>query len=212
MYRIIWVVSIMAIVAVIFVGYLYQASLPPFMPSHWNSAGEVDGWQSSDIYVWAMPIITLIIVCVLGIISHFQHDITIKSSIAYSTELLTVYMLSMHILIGMRVVQGSEVHVADILRLMAGLFIGLAFVIRDVPQNHVVGFRLPWTMADATVWRATHRVGFWGMFVGGLVVVVVTLFPFSQEGMFLLGMCAVLVGVVIPSFYAYWLAKRKSTR
>lgn len=212
MYRVIWVFSVIAIVSVIIVGHVYQPVLPPVMPSHWNSAGKIDGWQSSLMYIWVIPSISFIIVCVLGIMSLFLRDITIKPYIAYSAGIITLHMLSMHVVIGVSVVQGAAIHISDILRLIAGMFICFSFIVRNVPQNHIVGFRLPWTLANATVWRATHRVGFWGMLVAGVVIVLVTFLPIEPEYMFFLGMSTLLLGVIIPSFYAYWLAKRTTAQ
>lgn len=66
MYRIVWVLAVIAIVAVIIVVHLYQDNLPSRVPSHWNSAGVVDGWQSSAVFVWSLTLLTLILVGVLG--------------------------------------------------------------------------------------------------------------------------------------------------
>lgn len=33
--------------------------LPPMVPSHWNAAGEIDGYSSREFSVWLLPAIAL---------------------------------------------------------------------------------------------------------------------------------------------------------
>lgn len=209
MYRMLWVVSVFFIVSAIVIGYLVLPLLPAEMPSHWNSAGEVDGWQLSRTYIWLMPAITLVLVGIFGILTVRMPDSRVRTRIAMSVALLTTYMLGMHILIGIRSFAGQAIELAEFMRLLAGLFVGLAFVIKDVPPNHIIGFRLPWTMDDVDVWNQTHKVGFWGMLVGGIVCVVVTMVPVLAEFVFGLGIGAILLGILIPSLYSYWYAHKK---
>lgn len=93
---------------------------------------------------------------------------------------------------------------------MAGLFVGLACMISDVPQNHIVGFRFPWTMNITAIWNQTHNVGFWGMLADGVVCFVVTLLPIVDECVFGLGIGAMLFGIISPSLYTYWYARKKT--
>lgn len=210
MHRIVWVLAVVAIVTVIIVGHLYQDYLPSRVPSHWNSAGVVDDWQSPAVYVWSLPLLTLILVGVLGGMSMGMTDHVVKRSIAASAGLLTCFMLSMHALIGIRVIEQQSVSMHEFMRLIAGLFMGLAFVIRDVPPNHVVGFRFPWTLHNPRVWHQSQRAGFWGMVIGGMGMIVVTLLPVAQETMFIVGMSVLLSGILIPTLYSAWIGHRKS--
>jgi uncharacterized membrane protein len=209
MYRIIWLLSVLIIVSAILLGYMIAPSLPANMPSHWNSAGQVDGWQSTSAYVWTIPAIALVFVVVLGIISMRLTDPRIRPHIALSAGLFTAYMIGLHGVIGIRSFAGQEMNIAEFMRLMAGLFMGLAFVIKDIPPNHVAGFRLPWTMNDPDTWRRTHTIGFWGMLIGGGGCLIVTLIPIAAQYIFGLGIGSILGGVIIPSAYSYWYARNK---
>lgn len=209
MYRIWWVLSVICIVSAIIIGYVVQPSLPAEMPSHWNAAGEVDGWQSSQTYVWLMPVLALVLVGVMGILTLRMPDVLVRPRIAMSAALLTVYMLGLHLLIGVRAYAGQMMALAEFMRLIAGLFVGLAFIIKDVPQNHIVGFRLPWTMNDADTWNQAHKCGFWGMLAGGVVCFVISLLPLRTEYVFGLGIGAILLGTLLPSLYSYWWYARK---
>lgn len=209
MYRIMWVLSVLFIVSAIIIGNLVLPSLPIEMPSHWNAAGEVDGWQSSRTYVWLIPSMTLVLVGLFGILTVRMPDPRVRPHIAMSVALLTAYMLGLHTLIGVRSFAGQMMELTEFIRLIAGLFVGLAFIIKDVPQNHVVGFRLPWTMNDIDTWNQTHKVGFWGMLAGGIVCLIVTILPIANEYVFGLGIGAVILGTILPSLYSYWYARKK---
>ncbi|HEX5262556.1 MAG TPA: SdpI family protein [Phenylobacterium sp.] len=54
-----------------------------------------------------------------------------------------------------------------VLLLAVGNYLGKA------RQNWFIGLRTPWTLADATVWDKTHRYAGRGMFLGGLVLIVI---------------------------------------
>lgn len=204
MYRILWAFAVVCIVTAIIVGNLMLPSLPEVMPSHWNSAGEVDGWQSVHAYIWFIPMLTLVILAILGIMSVRISDKRVRPYIAMSAVLLTMYMLGLHLLIGVRTLAGEQMQIAEFMRLLAGLFIGVAAIIKNVPPNHVVGFRLPWTMRDDDVWARTHTVGFWGMLIGGVSCLAITFVPIANEYLFGLGIGAILLGTIIPSVYSYW--------
>lgn len=204
MYRIMWWLSVSAIVTAIGIGYLVLPRLPEQLPSHWNSAGAVDGWQSGLTYFWFMPAVTLVFVAVLGIMSARMTDARVRPYIAMSAGLFTAYLLGLHALIGVRSVAGQAIAMAEFMRLMGGLFIGLACIIKTVPPNHVVGFRFPWTLRDADTWAHTHAIGFWGMAIGGVICVMVAFLPVANEYMFGLGIGAIVIGITIPSVYSYW--------
>jgi uncharacterized membrane protein len=204
------VLSVILIVSAIFIGNLVLPSLPAEMPSHWNAAGEVDGWQSSYTYIWLIPGMAFVLVGIFGILTVRIPDSRVRPHIAMSVVLLTVYMLVLHVMIGMRAYAGQMLALAEFMRLIAGLFVGLAFIIKDVPQNHVVGFRLPWTMNDTDIWAQTHKVGFWGMLAGSIVCFVISVLPIRTEYIFGLGIGALLLGTLLPSVYSFWLFARKN--
>jgi uncharacterized membrane protein len=156
-----------------------------------------------------MPVLALVLVGVMGILTLRMPDPRVRPHIAMSAALLTVYMLGLHLLIGVRAYAGQMMTLAEFMRLIAGLFVGLAFIIKDVPPNHVVGFRLPWTMYDKATWIQTHKVGFWGMLAGGVMCFVISLLPIGTTYVFGLGISAILIGVLLPSLYSYWWSARK---
>lgn len=212
MYRFIWWFSVLSIVTAICIGYLILPTLPALMPSHWNSAGVVDGWQTAYAYIWFLPALTLGFVAILGIMSARMTDVRVRPYIALSAGLFTVYMVGLHVLIGMRALAGQILLMTEFMRLLGGLFIGLACIIKNVPPNHVVGFRFPWTMRDVDTWARTHVVGFWGMMLSGVCCLLITVLPLSNNDVVVLGMSAILVGITIPSIYSYWYWRTKRSQ
>lgn len=152
---------------------------------------------------------TFVVVGILGGVSLLQANVQVRPYVAMSAGLLTAFMLGMHALIGYYTVVQSEMSIVIFLRLVAVLFIGLAFVIRNVPPNQVVGFRLPWTLDNLEVWRKTHQLGFWWMCIGGITVVLMTCLPVREEMIFGLGMAVLISAILIPSVYSLCYQKRR---
>jgi uncharacterized membrane protein len=210
MQRVIWILTVISIVSAIVIGVIFFESLPAEIPSHWDKDGRVDDMQSAFAYVWTLPTITAVFVGLLGIMANYMSDQRVRVRIALSAGLITLFLLGLHGLIGVRAVTGQAIMLVEFMRLFAGLCIGLSFVIRDVPPNHVVGFRLPWTMNDGDIWHKTHRVGFWGMFLGGLICLLVSFMEVPSTLVSILGIGSMLLGMIIPSIYSYWYSSKKS--
>ena len=58
------IVTLLPIVA----GLILWNQLPELMPTHWNAAGEIDGWSSKPFAVFGLPLIILAAqwLCVVG--------------------------------------------------------------------------------------------------------------------------------------------------
>jgi uncharacterized membrane protein len=84
---------------------------------------------------------------------------------------------------------------------LAGLFIGIGFVIERAKQNWFIGIRTPWTMSSPIVWDKTHHLGGLTMKIAGLVALVGVFLP-PQTG-FMLAFGMIMLGAFIPVVYSY---------
>ena len=73
------IVSVVLISAALVVGLLLYARLPDPMPSHWNAAGEIDGYMSKFWGIFLMPIVTVVLVPLFLIIPRID---PLKANIA----------------------------------------------------------------------------------------------------------------------------------
>lgn len=91
-----------------------------------------------------------------------------------------------------------------------GIVMGLLMVVLSnmfgkIAPNRNFGLRVPWTLKDDDVWRATHRMaGYWG--VAGGAVMIASGFAGFRFG-YTVSLTGVLVGTVIlfvpPTVFAY---------
>jgi uncharacterized membrane protein len=143
-----------------FTGAVYPW-LPERIPTHWNAAGEVDGWGSKP---WAF-LTPAILIGLLGLLRllpwlsprHFEID-TFRSTYAFIVLLITVLLAYIHLLTLLPPL-GYPIRIE---RAMIGgmmlFFILLGNELGKVQRNFFVGVRTPWTLASDRVWTETHRL------------------------------------------------------
>ena len=178
-----WIVA--AAVAVLTIGFTLAVypSLPERIPTHWNAAGEIDGWGSRP-WAFLMP---GILIGMLGLFlalphlspKHFEID-TFRKTYAFIVLLVTVLFACIHLLTLIPPL-GFSIRIEK--AMMGGMmlfFILLGNVLGKVQRNFFVGVRTPWTLASDRVWTETHRLSAY-LFVAtgvlGLLAILVGL-PF----------------------------------
>jgi len=156
--------------------------LPEQVPVHWGINGTPDKWvPRSEAWVnfWLMPAVmagfTLLTV-VLPWMSpkNFKVD-QFRDTYGYVMAVVVALFAYIHLLI----IWGSfEPTVQEGRWLIAGIlffFALLGNVLGQIRRNFWVGVRTPWTLANETVWNATHRLAAW-MFTGfGIIGCIIAL-------------------------------------
>lgn len=151
-------------------------NLPERIPTHWNLAGEVDGWSPRAWGAWLMPVV---IAFIWGLM-HWLPSIDPrrsnydKFSGAFETIMLTVmvFMLILHgIMLGAAL--GYPVAIERVVPVGVGLlFIVIGNLLPRARSNWFVGIRTPWTLSSDRVWEKTHRVGGRLFVLGGIVILL----------------------------------------
>lgn len=202
---------VILIVSWVMGGYFY-ANFPVRVASHWNFAGQVDGYSGRMGGAFGLP--TLL--CVMYILFLILPAIDPKREryaefdryyrflkTAIMATLLVVYTamglfnLGYPIKIGY-VVSGS----IGLLMTVLGSFMG------KIKNNWFVGIRTPWTLSSERVWDKTHRVGGWLFIIYGLIIIVSPYLPAAW------GVTIFIAGAVLLVFgtagYSYWLYRHEN--
>ena len=133
------------------------------MVSHWNAAGEVDGYMPKFWGLFLMPIIATVMYFLFMFLpktdpyrknfhqfqGHFDNFV-----ILVLTFLFYVYLLSLAWNLGY--------HFSIIQFLtpaLATLFYYAGVLTSVAKRNWFVGIRTPWTLSSETVWNKTHQLG-----------------------------------------------------
>lgn len=199
------IVTSIVILLPVLAGLLLWNKLPEQMPSHWNAAGEIDGWSSKVFAVFGMPLIMLAFqwICVLGTGSDPK-----KSNHSDKVVQLVLWMIPaistvLHAIV-YAVALGGEVRVEMVLPIIIGLiFAVIGNYMPKCKQNYTIGIKIPWTLNSEENWNKTHRFAGWLWTICGLIIVLTGFF-----GGFWIFLGIVLVMVLAPFIYSYILHRK----
>lgn len=192
--------------------WLYP-QMPDPMPSHWNAAGEVDGYTAKN---WGLFLLPLVMVGMFLLYLAIPRIDPLKANItAFVREynllmvLLSGFMLYVYALTLLWTL-GFEFNMSVmILPAMGVLFIAIGFLIGKARRNYFVGIRTPWTLSSDSVWVKTHRLGKWTFIAAGLVTLPAALL--GEDG-FWLFLGATLLAALVPVVYSYLLWRSEQSK
>ncbi len=205
------ITAITLVVISFLVAIALYPTMPDPMPSHWNAAGEIDGYMSKFWGMFLMPLITLGMLLLFLAIPRID---PLKANIALFIDsynlmmvLLIAYMLYVYALTLFAALGYPFNMTVMLLPAMGALCIVIGFLIGKARRNFFVGIRTPWTLSSDTVWAKTHALGKWA-FVGAGVVCIVC--AFLGEIAFWIMMICILAAAFVPIVYSYVLWKREN--
>jgi len=205
-------VSMLSMIALAFlVALLLYPQMPDPMPSHWNAAGEVDGYMAKSWGLFLMPLLAVgVFLLFLAIpkIDPLKANIA-EFSRAYNLMmvLLIAYLLYVYALTLLWALGFQFNMTFMLLPAMGVLFIAIGYLVGKAKRNFFVGIRTPWTLSSDTVWARTHRLGKW-IFIGAGVVSI--LCAFLGEIGFWVFAIAMLLAAFVPIIYSYILWKQEN--
>ena len=205
------IVSFCLIAIALLVGVILYTRLPDPMPSHWNAAGQVDGYMSKFWGIFLLPVMTAVLVPFFLIIPSID---PLKANIAkfrgvfnWFIVLFVAYMLFVYGLT-LATALGSRFNMTVMLLPVVGLlFIGAGYMMGKAKRNFFIGIRTPWTLSSETVWDETHKLGSKLFMLSGAITI---LSAFLGENGFWLMMVAILAAALVPVIYSYILWRREN--
>lgn len=205
------IISLVLIAAAVLAGLLLWNRLPDPMPSHWNAAGEIDGYMSKFWGVFLVPIITIVLVPLFLVIPHID---PLKANIArfrgifnwfivgFVAYMLYVYALTLFAALG------TPFNMTAMLLPVVGLlFIGIGFMMTQAKRNFFIGIRTPWTLSSETVWDETHKLGSKLFMLAGVLTIVAAFL--GENGVWLI-LVAIFIAAFVPIIYSFILWRREN--
>jgi len=190
-------------------------SLPERIPTHWNFAGEVDGWSPRAWGAWMMPVMMVFVWALTRFLPAIdpRRKNYEKFSGAFEGIILSV-MVFMLVLHGITLAAALGYPLAMELVVPVGvgiLFIVIGNLLPRARSNWFVGIRTPWTLSSDRVWEKTHRVGGKLFVLGGILIALSAFVGASWSRwapMVVIGICS--LGAVIYS-YLEWRKEKTAT-
>ncbi len=203
--------AIVIIVMQILVAVVTYPFMPPMVPSHWDAAGNVNGYTPRLLNAILLPGISISIYLLLRILTSVSPRLGNQSQRS-NKNLINLFLVA--ILLFMFIVQmaataialGAHIDITIIISLaLSLLFIFLGNFLGKLRRNFWGGIRTPWTITNETVWERTHRLAGILLVLGGLLGIVVSFIPFIR----LYGVIViVLAASFIPAIYSYVVYQR----
>jgi uncharacterized membrane protein len=156
-----------AIIAVIILTFGFTIAVYPSAPdlvaSHWNAAGEVNGYMSKFWGLFLVPFIMTGFVALLAFLPRIDpHKKNYEKFMGYYEGFILLFALFL-MAIQVQIVLwsiGYQISPNITFPLLVGaLFIYIGFLLGHAEQNWFVGIRTPWTLSSKTVWKKTHELG-----------------------------------------------------
>lgn len=199
------IVTSILIVLPVLAGIILWDRLPEQMATHWNAAGDIDGWTSKPFTVFGLPLILLAAqwLCVLGTLADPKkenHPTKILHLVLWIIPVLSLVLGA----ITYATALGKTVRVEVIMPILIGLI--LAIIGNYMPkckQNYTIGIKIPWTLNSEENWNRTHRFTGWLWTFSGIVVMLTGFF-----GGFWIFLIIVLLMVLAPILYSYLLFRK----
>ncbi|MET0400291.1 MAG: SdpI family protein [Longimicrobiaceae bacterium] len=188
--------------------------LPAEIPTHWNLAGEVDGWGPRFPAAFLAPAVATGV----WLLTRFQASIDPRRrEVERSTPtrrllagILVAFMAVVEVLT-LGIALGWPLDMGEAMWPLLGLlFVALGNYMPRVRPNWYLGVRTPWTLASDAVWRDTHRLAGWAFVAAGVLTAGAMFLPVGARPY--VGMAALLLGAGVPLVYSFVRWRREERR
>ena len=205
-YLILFIIALQVIVSV--ASYPF---LPAIVPSHWDAAGQVNGYTPKWLNAILWPGISIGIYLLIQVLNTVSPRLNNQGRRA-NKNIINLFLVG--ILLFMLIVQlattayilGFPVDITVVISVaLSLLFIFLGNFMGKLRRNFWGGIRTPWTLTNETVWERTHRLAGFLFVGGGILGLVVSFIP----GVGFYGILViVLVAAFVPVIYSYIVYQR----
>lgn len=187
--------------------------LPGVVASHWNSAGEVDGYLPKMTGLALVPLLAIGLSALFVLLPRLDplRDNYRKFEDYYEGFILVfaafLCLIQIQIILwglGVRVSQNLVMPVS-----IGILFIYIGFLIEHAEPNWFVGIRTPWTLSSERVWKKTHTLGGKLFKVAGLLSCAGALFS-GYAFLFILVPVIAVAGYTVVYSYMEFKKERES--
>lgn len=205
----VFIIELLAVIAMLVTAYILWDKLPEMMPSHWNIEGEVDSYMDKSTWIWIFPGITLLIALMFPFLSRI--DPKKEKYPAFRRPWLILQMVfvgffSYIYFVSLYLTLNPEVSITGFIFGGIGvMFIFIGNYLGKVRQNWFMGIRTPWTLDNEEVWNKTQRLAGWLFLLAGLVIFAEAFIQWQ-----VVWVMGIMIGIaaIVPIVYSYFLHRK----
>lgn len=205
-----YIFLLVLLIYVVGIAFVYS-SLPDRMASHWNAAGEVDGYMARP---WAIAILPLVLAVIYLLYWLLPKLDPLRENIESFRTYLNLFWVSLCIFfayifaltvawnLGARFVMTYWV-----LPALAALWYLIGVLTERSKRNWFIGIRTPWTLSSDEIWRRANALG--GKLFKLLGLLTLAVIPFTSGASAFIVIVVAAIAIVLFSFlYSYVLFAR----
>lgn len=201
------ILALLIIVVQVLISVGTYPFLPAMVPSHFDAAGNVNGYMPKLVNAILFPGISIVLFLILRFVTQIGPNLGYRNQRRANMQVVNLIMVG--ILLFMLVIQllttayalGAKVDISLVVCLAVSvLFIFLGNYLGKLRRNFWAGIRTPWTLASDVVWERTHRLGGWLFVLAGFIGLISSFFPSLRfVGLFV----PIIVVVIVLTVYSY---------
>jgi Predicted integral membrane protein len=185
--------------------------LPDLVVSHWNFAGQADGWSSREFHTLLFPGILFALYIMFSLMPKFDPRSERYGEFAGAYLMMRNFILLIFFVIFAAATFSNLGYAINIGATVAGavgvLMIFLGNYFGKLKRNYFIGIKTPWTLASENVWNKTHRLGSRLFIVWGIALIFAPWLASQVAFVILFG--GLIVMLAWLSIYSYWLYKKE---
>lgn len=197
------ILSTLLCLAPILLGLALYDQLPDMVPTHFDFAGNPNGWSSRPVAVFGLPLF----LAALNLLCHWGMGVAARRDdrkvvpdvmmhiVGWIVGVIAVIVVPMSLFMAI----GVELPIHFIMNaLLAVMFLVIGNYLPKCKMNSYIGIKIPWTYSSEENWRRTHRLGGFVWVVAGFVLVA----NFFVGNEFVL-IVTIFSAILIPCVYSY---------
>ena len=202
--KIFWIIKLFIVLIMFIAAYYVYPAMPEKFPTHWNYAGQIDGYSPKTFGVFMAPVLTLMLIFLLPLFRFIDPRRERFKQFEKPWEVIQLILVIFFAYIfGVTIYMVYNPMASMNTFMMMGmgiLFVLLGNYLGKIRQNYTVGIRVPWTIDNEEVWNKTHRLGGWCFVIAGLIFMINAYFNFMSWLIFIL---AIILAAGVPIIYSY---------
>ena len=200
--------SLLLLIITIVASFFAYKYLPDSVVSHWNFAGEPDGWSSKNFQTYFFPALIAgiyLLMTFLPLIDPKKENYASFAKTYQTFKFLLVLALLIIYLAATAFNIGYPIAIAKVVSGTIGvLFVIMGLLMKNIKPNWFFGIRTPWTLSSPIVWEKTHKVGGQLFSVFGLIIIITPYLPMKiGVRLFIIGIALMIFGTFIYSYIAH---------